>query len=217
MPIKSRYRAIIADDHQIVRSGLRAALETPGLVEDAGIEVVAEAANGLEAIEVVKLHKPHLALLDVSMPFASGSEIFNDLKRWSPETKIVFLTAILRPGLLGGLVDSGCDGLFSKGGDNAELFSRLPLILRGAKYVESQLADVIRDSVPLPPLTGRERQMLNMILSGKTNTETAGLMGISPKTAEKHRASLMAKLEVKSVVELMAKAVKEDLLDQQDI
>lgn len=217
MPQTPRFTAIIADDHQIVRAGLIAALTTPGMVEDDGIAILGEATNGLEAIEVVKRHRPDLALLDVSMPYASGAEILNDIKRWSPDSKVVFLTAITSPGLLSGLVEAGADGLFSKGSDNHELFTKLPVILRGAKYVETGLAEIIRNSTPLPQLTARERQTLNMIIAGKSNAEIADLMGISPKTAEKHRGSLMAKVGVKSVVELMSMALKEGLIEQQDL
>lgn len=211
------FTAAIADDHEIVRAGLKAALTTPGLVEEKGLTVVAEAANGLEAIEVVKRCRPDLILLDISMPMASGAEILTDLKRWSPYTRIVVLSAVTAPGLLAGLVDAGVDGLFSKASDNSELFAKLPLILRGAKYVQSSVAALIEDAGQVPDLTQRERQTLNMIVTGRTNNEIAELMGISPKTAEKHRASLMAKLEVKSAVELMARAIRDGLIERSDL
>jgi DNA-binding NarL/FixJ family response regulator len=213
---RKRYTAIIADDHEIVRSGLKSALSKDGLIEAEGIVVVAEAGHGLEAIELVKLHRPDLLLLDISMPLASGAEILTDIKRWSPGTKIVVLTAITSPGLLAGLVESGVHGLFSKAADNAELFTRLPLILRGGRHIAEPLVELMRDTKPMAPLSDRERQTLNMIISGKTNNEIAELMGISPRTAEKHRASLMAKMGVKSAVELMSKALKEGLVGTQD-
>lgn len=211
------FTAIIADDHAIVRSGLAAALGTPGLIEDQGVEIVAEAEHGIAAIELVKTHRPDLLLLDISMPLASGAEILEDLRRWSPDTKIVVMTAVTAPGLLRGLVEAGVDGLFSKAADNAELFEKLPLILRGARYVAQPIAALIQDQAPSPTLTGRERQTLTMIVAGRSNAEIAQLMGISPRTAEKHRASLMAKLGVKSAVELMARALQEGLIEQQSL
>ncbi len=210
----AQFTAVIADDHLIVRSGLRTALKEPGFLEVDGIEVVAEASNGLEAIEAVKTAKPDLLLLDISMPLATGAEILLDIKRWSPETKIVVFTAVTSPGLLSGLVEAGVDGLFSKASDNNELFAKLPLILRGSKHVESTLVELLSQSTPLPELTQRERQALNMIVAGKSNSEMAELMGISPKTAEKHRGNLMAKLQVTSVVELMSKALRDGLIEQ---
>ncbi len=208
------FRAVIADDHQIVRAGLRIALETPGIVDTREIRVVAEASNGLEAIEAVKTERPDVLFLDISMPLASGAEILFDIKRWSPDTRIVVLTAITSVGLLSSIVESGIDGLFSKGSDNAELFAKLPIILQGGRHIESTLADLIRETAPIGDLTQRERQTLNMVVAGKTNPEIADLMGVSPKTAEKHRASLMQKLGVNSVVGLMSKALREGLIEE---
>lgn len=211
---KAQFRAILADDHQIVRSGLRMAIETPGVVEENGIAVLAEAINGLEVIEQVKIHQPDLLLLDISMPIASGAEILLDIKRWSPETKVVVITAVTSAGLLASLVQSGIDGLFSKASNNDTLFSMLPLILRGGRHIEATMLDIIRESETFEGLTPRERQTLNMIVAGKGNKEIAHFMGISPKTAEKHRASLMQKLEVGSVAELLAKALREGLIEE---
>ncbi len=210
----NHFRAVIADDHQIVRAGLRVALETPGIVNTRDIRIVAEASNGLEAIEAVKTERPDVLFLDISMPLASGAEILFDIKRWSPETRIVVLTAITSVGLLSSIVESGVDGLFSKSSDNAELFAKLPIILQGGKHIESTLAKLIRETTPIGDLTQRERQSLNMIVAGKTNPEIAELMGVSPKTAEKHRASLMEKLGVHSIVELMSKALREGLIEE---
>lgn len=211
---RPHYRAVIADDHQMVRTGFRLALETPGTVDCREIRIVGEAGNGLEAIELVKREKPDLLFLDISMPMASGAEILADLRRWSPDTKIVVLTAVTSVGLLSSLVESGIDGLFSKASDNAELFSKLPVILAGGKHVEAGLATLIEETAPIGDLTPRERQSLNMIVAGRTNSEMAELMGISPKTAEKHRGSLMKKLGVRSMVELMSVALKEGLLEE---
>jgi len=209
-----QYTAVIADDHEIVRLGLASALQKPGLISAEGIAVVAEARNGFETIELVKKHRPNLLLLDISMPMASGAEILTDIKRWSPDTKIVVLTAVTSPGLLGGLVESGVDGLFSKASSNDELFAKLPLILIGGRHIARSLVELMRDNAPPARLSDRERQALNMVIAGKTNAEMADLMGISPRTAEKHRASLMAKLGVKSAAELMSKALREGLIEE---
>lgn len=208
------FRAVIADDHQIVRTGLRLAIETLEMVDARPFKVVAEAANGLEAIETVKSEKPDLILLDVSMPMATGAEILADIRRWSPDTRIVVLTAVTSVGLLSSILESGVDGLFSKASDHAELFAKLPLIMSGGRYVDAALVDALSDAEPLGDLTPRERQTLTMIVAGRTNGEIAKLMGVSGKTAEKHRGSLMAKLGVKSVAALMAKALQEGLLEE---
>jgi DNA-binding NarL/FixJ family response regulator len=211
-----RFTCIIADDHSIVRAGLAAAFEA-GLLADTEIELLAEAGNGIEAIELVKRHRPDLLLLDISMPMASGAEILADLMRWSPQTRIVVLSAVTSPGLLSELVSAGVHGLFGKGSDTAALFKALPLILRGGKAIDPDLVDVMRDVTPRAALTARERQTLNMVLAGKTNAEIAAVMGISPRTAEKHRAAMMAKLEVRSLAELMARALQDGLIEQQGL
>lgn len=210
----SSYTAVIADDHELVRAGLKTALERPGVIEATGLRVVAEAANGLEAIGLVKIHQPDLLLLDVQMPRASGIEILADVRRWSPHTKLVIITAVSAAGLLASIVDAGVDGLFSKASDNAELFEKLPLILRGARHIAEPIVDLLKGAQAAPALTARERQTLNMIVSGRSTSEMAELMGISPRTAEKHRANLMAKMGVNSAVDLMSKALKEGLIDQ---
>lgn len=208
------FRAVIADDHQIVRTGLRMAIETLEMVNSRPIKVVGEAVNGLEAIEAVKIERPDLILLDISMPMASGAEVLADIRRWSPDTRIVVLTAVTSVGLLSSIVESGVDGLFSKGSDHAELFAKLPLILSGGRHVDTKLVDLLSDAEPIGDLTPRERQTLTMIVAGKTNPEIAELMGVSIKTAEKHRGSLMNKLGVNSMAALMAKALQEGLLEE---
>ncbi len=207
------YTAIIADDHEIVRTGLRAALETPGQVEDRGIQIVAEAADGFETLAAVKQHQPDLLLLDLTMPLSGGAEVFNDVRRWSPDTKTVVYSSVAAGGLLGQLVEAGVDGLFAKGGPNQLLYEKLPLILRGGRFIAPECLALIEDRPTPADLTPRERQTLHMVLQGRTTKEIAEAQGISPRTAEKHRASLMAKLEVKSVAELMARALEDGLLD----
>ena len=205
--------AIIADDHQIVRQGLKVALESPGLVTPQGISVVAEAENGLEALAEVKIHQPDVLLLDISMPLAGGAEVVNDIQRWSPDTRIVILTGIHAPGLIAQLLNTGIVGLFSKGSDLNELYQNLPLILNGGRYIASSFDETLQAQQNTPALTGREQQILNMIVAGKTNKEIAQQLVISPKTVDKHRTSLMDKLGVHSVAELLAYAFREGLID----
>lgn len=216
MPEKSVLKqstAIIADDHQIVRQGLKVALETKGLIEPKGIKVVAEAENGFEAIAEVKNHKPDILLLDIAMPLAGGAEVVNDIQRWSPDTKIVVLTGINAPGLVCNLLDAGVDGMFSKGSDMQELYDKLPLILRGTRYIADSFVEIMQSHTNSQTLTDREKQTLNMIISGKTNKEIAEILVISPKTVDKHRTSLMSKLNVHSIAELITYALKHGLID----
>ncbi|GAB4511942.1 MAG: response regulator transcription factor [Roseibium sp.] len=210
---QSRFHAVIADDHAIVRAGLRAALETPGTVEPDGIEVVAEASDGLQAIAALRKHRPSLLLLDVQMPHAGGFEVLVEARRWSPETRVVVLTGVSAVGKIGELVASGVDGLFSKSEDHEELIRRLPNILRGQRHVAKRFETLLQDSQGLPVLSERERQTLNLIVSGRSNREIGEILGISAKTVDRHRTNLMKKLDVHSVAQLIAYALHEGLID----
>lgn len=216
-PSTSCFTAVIADDHQIVRDGLKMALQQKGLVEPNGINVVAEAENGFEALAAVKQFKPDVLLLDVSMPLAGGAEVVCDIRRWSGQTRIVIITGINAPGLICNLLDEGVDGMFSKAASLDELYTKLPLILRGGRYIAEPFLQTLQDKKDQSQLTDRERQTLNMIISGKTNKEIGQTLSISPKTVDKHRTSLMQKLNVHSVAELMAYALKHGLIDVQHL
>ena len=208
-----QYTVVIADDHEIVRAGLKAAFEQSGLVEENGLRVLAEASDGLEALAATKEHKPDVLILDITMPLSGGAEIFTDIRRWSPDTKVVIFSSVSAGGVLGMLVEAGVDGMFAKGGSNQLMYEKLPFILRGSRFIAPECLSLIEDQPETASLTPRERQTLHMILSGRTTKEVAAAQGISPRTAEKHRASLMTKLQVKSVPELMARAVKDGLIE----
>ncbi len=208
-----KYNAIVADDHAIVRAGLKDALEKPGLIEPDGIRVLAEAADGLSAIAEIRKHRPDLLLLDVSMPMAGGVEVLIEARRWSKDTRVVVLTGISAVGLVSDLVEAGVDGLFSKASDNTEFYEKLPGILRGQRHISDYFLKILEETPAPPVLTDRERQTLNMILAGGSNKEIATGLGISIKTVDKHRSSLMQKLNVHSVPQLIARALKEGLID----
>lgn len=210
---QDRYYAVVADDHAIVRAGLRDALEKPGLVEIDGIEVVAEVGDGLSAIAEVRKHRPDLLLLDVSMPLAGGVEVLVEVRRWSPDTKVVVLTGVSAVGLVSDLVEAGVDGLFSKASSNEEMYEKLPNILRGRRHIAKQFVNILEENPKPVILTDRERQTLNLIIRGRSNKEIAEGLGISVKTVDKHRTSLMQKLKVHSLPQLMALALKEGMID----
>jgi DNA-binding NarL/FixJ family response regulator len=204
---------VIADDHKIIRDAIADALADYSLRAQVGFSVLAEAENGLETIALVKVHRPDLLFLDISMPLANGVEITRDIKRWSSDTKIIVFTGVTSAGLLAGIVESGVDAIFSKAGSPSAMFERLELIMNGGKYVDPDLVSAIERGGHLNDLTERERQTLNMIVAGKSNKEIAHILNISPKTVEKHRGSVMAKLDVHSVAELMVRAIQEGLVD----
>lgn len=205
---------VVADDHEIIRQSLIDALTQPGRVTRDGLQLLAQADNGLTAIAAIKQHRPDLLLLDITMPLASGAQILNDIRRWSPHTRIVVFTGIESAGLVASLIEDGIHGLFSKADPIAELLDALPAILTGGRYIAGRFQRLLDTHSAIALLTPRERQTLNMVVAGKTNKEIAAVMGISAKTVDKHRSSLMQKLDVHSVVELIALALREGLLEQ---
>jgi len=204
---------VIADDHEIIRSAIDSLLINLSSESSHQYQVVAVAENGLGALAAAKAQKPDLLFLDISMPLASGAEIIHDIRRWSPDSRIIVFTGISAPGLLATIVESGVEGLFSKGSPVDQMREKLPLILQGGRYVAPDFLELIEQGQQTVALTDRERQILNMIVAGKTNKEIAEALFISPKTVDKHRTSLMNKLEVHSVAQLLARALKDGLID----
>ncbi len=212
MPDPTTLSVVIADDHQIVRDGLRDALERSTAAHDLRFHIVAEAADGLEALAAAKAHQPALMFLDIAMPLATGAEILGDIKRWSPHTRVLVFTGVLAPGLLASVMQSGADAIFAKTAPADVAVQKLPMILRGGHYIAPELAEAISQGEATPELTSRERQTLTMIVTGKSNKEMARVLNISPKTVEKHRTNLMRKLDVHSAAELLARAVRDGLI-----
>lgn len=204
---------MIADDHEIVRSALQAALTDPAKVDDYAIEIVDTVENGLDAIAAVKQHRPDLLLLDVSMPLAGGVEVVVEAKRWSADTRIVVFTGISMVGKIAELVDVGVEGLFSKADPNEVLYAQIPTILEGGRHVCDSFAALLEADSERETLTNRERQILNLIIGGQSNKEIAVHLGISAKTVDRHRTNLMQKLGVHSVAQLIAYALREGLID----
>ena len=202
----SHSTAVIADDHPMIREGLAQLLKT------AGISVVAEAGDGLEAIAMVRRHKPKLLLLDVAMPYARGIEVFGEARRWSPDTRIVVFSGMTSAGLIGELASAGADGIFLKREDLTALATSIPAILDGQQTFGPGVASLIEASGGAD-LTVREREVLGLVAQGMTNRDIGRRLGISTKTVDNHRSNLMRKVNVHSVAELMSFAMREGLLD----
>lgn len=203
------FTAIIADDHAIVRTATRQILHDIGT-----ITVVAEASNGLEAIATVKRDKPDLLVLDAAMPYSRGIEVFTAVRRWSPETKVALLTGFTSVSFLSDWLNAGVDGLLLKTSDPSEMAQCFSTLLAGANFIASDITTLLENAAPRPVLTPRELEVLALLASGNVNKTIADRLSISPKTVEKHRASLMAKLGVHSMAELLVYALKEGLLDE---
>ena len=155
---------VIADDHEIIRTAIESLLTSLTSEKSTSFQVAALAENGLEALAAVKAHQPDLIFLDISMPLVSGAEIIHDIRRWSPDSRIVVFTGINAPGLLASIVESGVEGLFSKGSPVDQMRDKLPLILQGGRYVAPEFLELIQQGQQVTALTDRERQVLNLSL-----------------------------------------------------
>ncbi|GMN04565.1 response regulator [Erythrobacter sp. MTPC3] len=205
----AKNRAIIADDHAIVRTSLASILADLG-----NVEIVAEAENGLETIALVKQHAPDLLLLDAAMPLARGVQVYGEARRWSPDTRIVVVTGFTSTAMLADWLAAGVDGLFLKSALPTEMKEGFAQVLAGGKFVSEEVAGKLAAEPQREELTDREREVLALIAAGHQNVAIGEELFISPKTVEKHRASLMAKLGVNSVSALLTYALREGLLDE---
>ncbi|MCC1493652.1 response regulator transcription factor [Cognatishimia sp. F0-27] len=201
-------RVVIADDHALVRNGLKAILLQMG-----GIEVVGEAENGLEAIALAKSLRPDLILLDSGMPLSRGMEAYGEIRRWSPETKIAVVTGFNATGTLADWIAAGVEGLFLKSSPPEEMAEGFAMILAGEGYVAKEVRDRLERDAGSVELSPRERQVLHLVAEGCSNAAIAERLSISAKTVDNHRTRLMAKLGVNSVAQLLSYALKNGLLD----
>jgi len=206
-------RAVIADDHAIIRDALTTALTDQDALNGRSIEIVERVQNGIEAIVAIRKHRPDLLLLDVTMPHAGGTEVLLETRRWSPETRVVIFTAVDTRGKIAELVEIGADGVFCKADDTAEITAALPKILDGSRVVCRRFTRVLEEGGSVEPLTDRERQVLNLVVTGKTNREIGEALGISAKTVDRHRTSVMGKTGSHNAAELIAYALREGLID----
>jgi DNA-binding NarL/FixJ family response regulator len=199
-------RVLVADDHMVVRTGIRHVLES-----EPGFEVVGEAANGSEAISLAAALQPDVVVLDISMPDESGLEIAARLGSGSTGPRVLILSMHNNAEYVLESVRAGAHGYLLKDTAATELRTAVRAVCRGESYfsppVASRLSAAVRgehDSLPaaLEQLTGREREVLLGIARGRTNKEIAAELGISHRTVETHRESLMRKLQIRTVAEL---------------
>jgi two-component system, NarL family, response regulator NreC len=201
-------QVLLADDHQIVRDGLRVILEREGF------KVVAEASNGREAAKLAEQFHPDVAVLDLSMPELNGIDAAREIRRVSPSTKTIMLTQHTeRQFLLEGLRAGTC-GFVMKTRSADELVQAIRETARGGTYFSSEVAAAAVEAyqnkadLPADPLTPRERQVLQLIAESKTTKEIAAMLEISAKTVETYRSRIMEKLGIHETAGVVRYAIR---------
>lgn len=211
-------RILVADDHQVVRTGLRSLLESKS-----EWEVCAEASNGREAVEKAGKLKPDVAVLDIAMPLLNGVEATRQILKVSPKTAILILTMHDSDSLIQEVLGAGALGYVVKDDADRNLISAVDSLSKRKPYLSSRVSDAATiggaqpgaggsEKAPRGRLTPREREVLQLLAEGKSNKEIAGVLGISVKTAETHRANIMLKLNVHSIADLVRYAVRNNII-----
>jgi len=208
-------RILIADDHAVVRAGLRTLLESRS-----GWEVCAEASDGREAVEKATKLQPDIAILDIGMPLLNGVDAARRIHSASPQTGILILTMHDSDELVQQVVDAGARGYILKDDADRVLLAAVDALRQHKTYFSTRLSGIVEteDSSPESPkgtrsrLTPREREILQLLAEGKSNKEVASLLGIAVNTAEAHRANIMLKLDFHSIAELVLYAIRNKII-----
>jgi DNA-binding NarL/FixJ family response regulator len=211
----SDIRVLLADDHALVRSGIRMVLQSLP-----GIEVVAEAQNGREALKLVESMRPDIALLDISMPGLNGIETALQIKENFPATRSVILSVHNSEPYVAQALRAGAAGYLLKDSTPLELEQALLAVARGETYLSTRVSGTVIELLqaseveagPLARLTSRQREILQLIAEGYSTKEIAGQLDVSIKTVETHRAAMMLRLDIHDIAGLVRFAVRNGMV-----
>jgi len=205
-------RIVLADDHVLVRQGLKS------LLEREQFQVVAEASDGQEAVRASESLHPDIVVIDISMPLLNGIEAVRELGRSCPKTKAILLTQHEEDQYIREALEAGAKGYVLKNQAASDLVHAIQQVSRGQFYLSPGISRAVveayrtKSDSPVDPLTGRESQVLQLIAEGKSTKDAASLLGISVKTAESHRMNLMQKLDIHETASLVRYAVRRGLV-----
>jgi DNA-binding NarL/FixJ family response regulator len=209
-------RILLADDHTLVRAGIRSLLEAI-----AGVVVVGEASNGRQALGLTKLHRPDIVMLDVSMPELDGLETAGQIRVEFPECRTIILSMHAGPDFLVRALQFGVAGYLLKEAAATELETAIKAAMRGEVYLSPQISKQVvegyvnrgRDTkTPTMPLTPRQREILRFVAGGANTKSIASWLDLSVKTVEAHRAELMRRLGIRDIPSLVKYALREGLI-----
>jgi DNA-binding NarL/FixJ family response regulator len=206
-------RLIVADDHAIVRKGIIAAL-----APEKGIEVVGQAKNGNEALELCQQLHPDITVMDIAMPEMNGSIATRLIKEVCPDTRVIIMSMHFEEDTIVEALRSGASAYIFKGDSLSELTDAIRAVSRGNNYLSPRVSSTIveqlldkkgaRQKLSVDILSTRELEVLQLISEGKTSREIGQLLSISPKTVDNHKANIMKKLDVHDVPSLVRFAIK---------
>jgi two-component system response regulator NreC len=214
----AKIRVLVTDDHAIVRDGICALLALTG-----DIEVVGEASNGREALEMVTKLSPDIVVMDIVMPLMDGLEATRRIHKGFPETKVIVLTQYEDSEYVLPVVEAGASGFVSKAAASSELTSAIRSVYRGDSFLSPsiarllvedyrQMARVGKSKGTSEQLTNREREILKLLAEGHTTREIAQMLVLSPKTVERHKTNLMAKLDIHNRLDLFKYALRKGII-----
>lgn len=210
---------LLAEDHSMVRAGLRALLER---AQD--IKVIGEAANGQEAIDLTTELKPDVLVLDIMMPRLNGIQAAEQIHNMKVPVKILFVSMYSDVGLVRQALQSGAKGYVLKTSAGEELLQAIRAVAQGETYLSTAISSIVTEDSfrptikkidnPLDVLSPREKEILQLIAEEHTSSEVGKILSISEKTVEKHRAHIMEKLQVRNLAGLVRFAIKHGLIDK---
>jgi DNA-binding NarL/FixJ family response regulator len=214
------FRILLADDHEVVRTGLRALLE-----EQPGWEVVAEAVDGRDAVEKASKFKPDAVVIDIAMPSLNGLEAVRQILKAVPQAKVLVLTMYDSDPLIQQVLQAGARGYLLKSDAGRDLVSAIDALRRNKTFFTPKVSQMVLDGyLDKNPkekqadneeslrLTSRQREIVQLLAEGKSSKEVAAVLGLSVKTAETHRANIMRKLDCHSVTELVRYAIRNHII-----
>ena len=205
-------RVLLADDHTLVRAGIRSLLENME-----GIEVIAEAGDGREALRLVRTHRPDVVLMDIAMPGLNGLEAAARIAKKFPNVRVIILSMHVNEEYVLQALRAGAAGYMVKGADAAELEIAIRAVARGGTYLSPMVSKhVVTDYIqrisgetsPLELLTPRQREVLQLIAEGYSTKKIARTLKISVKTVETHRMQLMERLDIHDIAGLVRYAIR---------
>ena len=206
-------RIVIVDDHMILLQGIRKLLEA-----EPGYQVVGEACDGVEAVELIKRLKPDIAIMDITLPGLNGLDAARSIAAASPRTRTILLTMHKESPYVIEALNTGVHGYVIKTEASADLLRAIREAGRDRMYFSPAISQIVidayrnKDNVDADPLTAREREVLQLIAEGQKTKQVAASLGISLKTAESHRTHLMKKLDIHDTAGLVRYAVRRGLI-----